>query len=200
MTMKNNTSRKETAARIRELNRVICAEQKVDLYTDVIKKDWMTDGKANSHVNVEELYHPMSLSGHRHMNLEIFDFIEQAANLLPSLVPIRLILHGVSGEDQPLVPGMIHKHYQAVMQDQIWDQRSNRYKMLLMTVIGVVFLGLYLTLALNRDDTLFLEIPSVIGSFSLWEAANCYLVERRDIKRQMRETAQFLTMEIQFEE
>ena len=72
--------------------------------------------------------------------------------------------------------------------------------MLQRTVIGVVFLGLYLMLALKRDDTLFLEILSVIGSFSLWEAANCYLVERREIKRHMRETAQFLTMEIQFEE
>ena len=53
----------------------------------------------------------MSLSGHQQMNPEIFDFIEQAANLLPSLVPIRLILHGVPKEDQPLVPDMVREHY-----------------------------------------------------------------------------------------
>lgn len=62
-------------------------------------------------MDVDELYHPMSLSGHQQMNPEIFDFIEQAANLLPSLVPIRLILHGVPKEDQPLVPDMVREHY-----------------------------------------------------------------------------------------
>lgn len=77
---------------------------------------------------------------------------------------------------------------------------AEKADLLLMIGVGVVFLGLYLLLALNRDDTLFLEILSVIGSFSLWEAANCFLVERRDINREMMETAQFLTMEIQMAE
>ena len=37
-------------------------------------------------------------------------------------------------------------------------------------------------------------------SFSLWEAANCFMVKRVEINRELEEVAQFLTAEIVFDD
>jgi len=183
---------KIAAKRMKELKQAIRDQERKNT-VDALKNE-LINGKAEIHVNVDELYNPLSFRNV--LNDDIFDYIETRANLLPSMVPLRVILHGVPHGEQSSVPTLVMQHYQSVMQDHLWDKRSNTYKMLSMILIGVLFLGAYIILAVNREDSLFLEILSIIGSFSLWEAANCYLVERRDIRRALMETAQFLTMEI----
>ncbi|MCR4707440.1 MAG: hypothetical protein K5746_05770 [Clostridiales bacterium] len=86
------------------------------------------------------------------------------------------------------------------MERQLWEQRFNSLKMLYMVLIGVAFILLYLLLAYNQDDNLFLEILSVIGSFAMWEAANCFFLERMEIKKKLYDTAQLLTAEVAFED
>ena len=67
-----------------------------------------------------------------------------------------------------------------------------------MVAVGVMFLSLYFFFALREDDGLFLELLSVIGSFALWEAADCFLLERRAITRDMMNIAQHMTQEVVF--
>lgn len=181
--------------RKRELDAVIREADRIGEIEKQITADW-SDGKANIHVYVDEPYHP--LSGKTQLDDSLFAYMESQANLLPSLVPIRVILHGVPEMEQETVSKLMREHYQTVMQDQLWDKHSSQRRMLYLTLIGTAFLGVYLLLALNREDSLFLEILSVIGSFSLWEAANCFLLERREIRRSLQETAQFITAEIAF--
>ena len=54
--------------------------------------------------------------------------------------------------------------------------------------------------ALQKDDNLFLEILSVIGSFALSETVSSYLLERPRTKNALLEKSQFLTAEIRFED
>ena len=86
------------------------------------------------------------------------------------------------------------------MKEQLWDAASNRFKTLLWFGAGVLLVSIYLAVALNSDDSLIIELLSTIGSFSLWGAADSFLIERRDIRRCMMKTAQFLTMEVAFED
>ena len=150
--------------------------------------------------NVEDLYNPLSMGKFRRLSSDIFDYVEEDAELIPSLLPIRVVLHGVDEEEREKVPELFRMHYRTVAQDQIWEQRTNRMKMIYMTVVGAAFILAYLFFALRQEDNLFLEILSVIGSFALCEAVNCFLVERRSIQRMLYKTAQFMTAEVTFAE
>lgn len=146
-----------------------------------------------------ELYDPLSYGGQRELNPEIYDFIGQKANLLPALVPLRICFHGhVPPEDQEQIRRLMAEHYSLELQDRMWDLHSNRHKLIGMVAVGVVFLSLYFFFALREDDGLFLELLSVIGSFALWEAADCFLLERRAITRDMMNIAQHMTQEVVF--
>ena len=190
----------------------VAAERKRELESAIRKSDsdrrivgrnrdaLIGDGKVDIHVNVETLYNPLSLPGQRQLDSALYEFIEEATNLLAYLVPIRLVLHGVPREAQADVPKIVRQHYEARLQDHLWDKRTNTLKTIVFSIFGVVVLALYLALAITREDTVTLEILSVVGSFSLWEAADCYLLERRDIHQDMLNTAQLMTMEIAFED
>ena len=146
-----------------------------------------------------ELYDPLSWGRQRELNPEIYDFIGQKANLLPAQVPLRICFHGhVPPEDQEQIRRLMAEHYSLELQDRMWDLRSNRHKLIGMVAVGVVFLSLYFFFALREDDGLFLELLSVIGSFALWEAADCFLLERRAITRDMMNIAQHMTQEVVF--
>ena len=146
-----------------------------------------------------ELYDPLSYGRQRELNPEIYDFIGQKANLLPAQVPLRICFHGhVPPEDQEQIRRLMAEHYSLELQDRMWDLRSNRHKLIGMVAVGVVFLSLYFFFALQEDDGLFLELLSVIGSFALWEAADCFLLERRAITRDMMNIAQHMTQEVVF--
>lgn len=84
------------------------------------------------------------------------------------------------------------------MKDQLWDAANNMHKTILLLGGGILLISLYLAMALTNDSSLLIEVLKVIGSFSLWGAADSFLIERRVIKRRMMKTAQFLTMEIAF--
>ena len=146
-----------------------------------------------------ELYDPLSYGRQRELNPEIYDFIGQKANLLPALVPLRICFHGhVPPEDQEQIRRLMAEHYSLELQDRMWDLRSNRHKLIGMVAVGVMFLSLYFFFALREDDGLFLELLSVIGSFALWEASDCFLLERRSIHRDMMNIAQHMTQEVVF--
>ena len=184
---------KEMKAAIGEISSV----QKV---AEHIRQEYVEDGKVNINVQVDELYNPMSMGNFRQLSSDIFDYVDETANLLPAIVPLRVILHGVAEEDRAGVPDMFMMHYKIAAQDKLWDQRVNRTKMVYMTVIGLVFILVYLFFGLMQEDNLFLEILSIIGSFSLWEAANCFMVKRVEINRELEKVAQFLTAEIVFDD
>lgn len=148
-----------------------------------------------------DLYDPLSWGRQRELNPEIYGFIEQKANLIPAQVPLRICFHGhVPPEDQAQIRRLMAEHYSLELQDRMWDMRSNRHKLIGMVAVGVVFLSLYFFFALREDDGLFLELLSVIGSFALWEAADCFLLERRAITRDMMNIAQHMTQEVVFQD
>ena len=187
----------------RKLRSVIRQENNLLRLGKTLKQEYMQDGYAVIHVDLSntELYHPLSMGDQRTINDDIYGYIEQSANLVPALISLKIVFSGIQAapSEQEEIRARMKKHYSAVMQDFLWDKRKNMQKMLYMVGVGLIFLTAYLMLALSREDNLFLELLSVIGSFSLWEAANCFLVERKNIQRELMDTAQYMTAEIVFE-
>lgn len=195
-----------TKARKNQLRKVVQGKDSVQTLHHYIDQEYMDDdGYAVIDVCLYEeleIYAPMSMGRQRDLNPEIYDFIEQKAYMIPAQIPLKIRFHGkrLSDDEKEEIRRLLSEHYTVILHDKAWDKRNNGRKLLGMTVVGVVFLSLYFFFALKREDGLFLEILSVIGSFALWEAADCFLLERRDINMEMFNTAQHLTQEVEFVE
>ncbi len=99
-----------TKTRRKELLKAIHEEHSLRKAAEYISKDYMEDGKAAIHVNIDDLYNPMSLSNLRQLYGDIFSYVEENANLLPAMMPLRVIMHGVDEEDQKLAPDLFKMH------------------------------------------------------------------------------------------
>ena len=89
-------------------------------------------------------------------------------------------------------------HYRLKIQDLLWDQKITCVKAVSLFVLGAIFILAYFYFALYRDDTLFTEILSVIGSFGLSGAITCLLTDIPTLLNSMIEYSQFLTAEVTF--
>ena len=181
------------------LKKAIDDERSILELTEELAEEFIVDGKAVIPVNVgDQLYDPLSMGHLLQLNSDIFGYIEESANLLPSQVPLRVIMHGVAEEDRARVVRLYKEHYELVVQDRLWDERKNRLRIIFSSVIGILFIMAYLFFAITKEGTLFLELLSVIGSFALWDAADCFTVDRYAIKKSLEEAAQYMLAEVDF--
>lgn len=160
------------------------------------------EGYAVVDVNVGEdvtLYDPLSLKGHKDLSGEIYDYIDAQTNVIPSNIPLRIRFHGEIAEtEQDEIRRMMQRHYTMRSFDNAWDLAENFKKMLLLAIFGAAVLALYLFLAITDKHVFMTEILSIVGSFSLWEAADALLLERPHLRREHKNIEQSLAQKIEF--
>ena len=162
------------------------------------------DGEGNAVVDVNlsdgvEIYDPLSLKGDKDLNPDIYDYIEKQTNVIPASIPLRIRFHGdVKEEEQEEIKEMMRRHYVMKSFDISWDLIANFKKALLLALFGAAVLAIYLYFAITADNVLFTEILSIVGSFSLWEAADAFLLERASLRRDFRNNEQSLHQKIEF--
>lgn len=168
-------------------------------YVEKIRDD---DGNAVVDVCLSDevaIYDPLSLKGAKDLNGDIYDYIEKQTNVIPANVPLRIRMHGdFSEKEQGEIKQIMHQHYVMKTFDISWDLVANFKKMALMAIFGVIVLAIYLYLAITAKHVFVTEILSIIGSFSLWEAADAFLVERPRLRRESRNNEQNLNAKIEF--
>ena len=182
------------------MNRRTRKQKKKDLL-DYIQRIRDEDGNAVIDVNLceETLYEPLSLKGDKDLSGEIYDYIEAQANVIPAHIPLRIRMHGdILEEDRAKIPEIMHRHYTMKSFDIAWDLMANLRKMLFLAIFGLAVLAVYLVLALTGKNVLFTEILSIVGSFSLWEAADALLLERPHLRREYKNNEQNLNQKIEF--
>ncbi|MBR1423514.1 MAG: hypothetical protein IJ571_08765 [Ruminococcus sp.] len=167
------------------------------------KKD--SDGRVTIDVNLPddyEIYDPLSVGFGNKLNSEIYDYIERQANLIPASIPLKIRFHGrsFSEEEQQQIRRTIERHYAVEAIDKTWDKAANTKKLIVMAVFGIAMLLIYFYLSVASDKQLMTELFSVLGSFSLWEAAGSFLLERPDLKREYESIMQFKNQTIEFSE
>lgn len=193
-----------TKARKNQLKKVTARRTNLQTLRQYIDQEYMdADGYAVIDIALYDglaLYDPLSMGRQLDLSEELYDFIARKAAILPAQLPLKLCFHGggLDAREQERVRQLLTEHYTVCLHDKLWDKRINRRKLIGMTVVGLLFLSLYFYFALKREDGLFLEILSVIGSFALWEAADSLMLERRDINTEIRNIAQHLTQEVVF--
>ena len=78
------------------------------------------------------------------------------------------------------------------------QQAINRTKQIGMLFVGIIFIIFSLLLA-DRINILIIEIISTIGSFSIWESANSWLLQSKVIKFNKMRALKLKNSEIKFE-
>ena len=163
------------------------------------------DGRICIDVNLSpsfEIYDPLSIGYDNELNSDIYDYIEEKANLIPSNIPLKIRFHGrsFSEEEQENIRRIMKRHYNVAVLDKAWDKAANTKKLIVMAAFGLIMLTIYFYLSVIADNQIMVELFSVIGSFSLWEAAGSFLLERPQLKREYEEILQFREQTIEFYE
>ncbi len=150
-------------------------------------------------IDRDSLYDPYSLKGEKDLNGDIYNYIEAQTNIIPANVPLKIRLHGdVPAEEQEEIRKIMHRHYTMKSFDISWDKMANLRKMILLALFGAAVLAVYLYLAIVGKNVFMSEILSIVGSFSLWEAADSFLLERPHLRREYKNNEQSLNQCIEF--
>lgn len=173
------------------------------LLTYLKEKYLQKDGTALIEIELYEgfeLYDPLTRGKTRRLNQDIFELVERETNLIPTVTPLCICFHGrkLDETEQDEIRRMYKERYQNECFDKEWDQRTERGRFIRMLVFGIFMMTLYIIRSVNSDDTLFLEIISVLASFSLWEAADIWLVEEREIRKERFSFRQLRDARIEF--
>ena len=146
------------------------------------------------------LYDPMSIGFYKEINSDIYSYIEEKANLIPHTIPLKIRFHGIkiTEAEENEVRQIMEKHYSVMLLDKQWDKITSTRKLIVMSVFGVIMLAIYFYLSLFAENPVLVELFSVLGSFSLWEAAGSFLLERPGLKRECKDIEQFRDQTIEF--
>ena len=174
-------------------------KQKLLGYLENIKD---AGGRAVIDVNAadkEGLYNPLSLGESRDLSDDVYNYIDAQANVIPAEVPLVVRFHGsFSDEEKENIKRIMQRHYTMKSFDITWDTASNLKKMIGLIIFGVAVLAAYFYISFATNNIMFAEILSIIGSFSLWEAADSFLLERPRLRRERRNLEQNIRQTIEF--
>ena len=146
------------------------------------------------------LYDPLSIGENLDLDGAIYEFIERQTNIIPAGIPLRIRFHGraLPQEEQETIRQIMRRHYTMQSYDVMWDMAVNFRKMLLFALFGAAMLVGYFYLAFTTDRIFATEILSIIGSFSLWEAADALFLERPRLRREYANMLQNIKQTVEF--
>ncbi len=161
------------------------------------------DGKAQIDVAFYDglkLFDPLSVGRQRDLSVEIYDYIDRKLYAIPTTYEIRICFHGELPEEvsETEIRAVFKEHYAFAFRDKEADLRLNSLKMLGLALFGIIFLALYFALELFNLKPVFMEFLSIMGTFALWEAVDCWLLERKAIKAERLYAGQAVLSEITF--
>ncbi len=188
----------------KELRKTSVSITKNGVFEDYIEDEYL-DEEGNAVIDIKldddyEIFNPLSMGNQKEINPDIFDYIDQKADLIPMRYPLVIRFHSkpLAEEDKSQISHCIKEHYFSEIQDVDWDKKKNNWLILLMSLIGVLFIVIYLICELTNSNMIIIEIMSIIGWFAIWEAANHFFVDRNELKRKKLEVTQSYIAKIEF--
>lgn len=177
-------------------------KKKMEQFLKYVEESRDADGYAVVDVRLGDevpLYDPRSIREKRDLSGDIYDYIEEQANIVPAQVPLKVRFHGdVPEEEQEEIRKIMRRHYTVKSYDVTWDVAANFRKMIGLTIFGMLVLAAYFYVTFAMENVMFAEILSIVGSFSLWEAADALLLERPRLKREYRNVEQNINQVVEF--
>lgn len=185
-----------------QIRRVKQYEKQRKLLRDSIGMEYIEDGRAVVTVLLQEstLYEPLSYGNQKELSRDIYDYIDSKIYYIPVRYPITIRFlksHLQPGEEKE-ISEYIKEHYTLILQDKRLDLKINTWKTVVLAILGFLLLGLYFFLEIINQRPLFTEFLSIAGTFSLWEAVDFYLLERKQIQAEWLDAGQSALCEVEF--
>lgn len=93
----------------------------------------------------------------------------------------------------------MHDHYNLQVYDKLDDIRRNRALGIFLLVFGALALALYFVMTLAIKQEVFLEIMSIVGTFAVWEAVDCWLIQGHERKVDLNNALQMALAKVKFD-
>lgn len=148
------------------------------------------------------MYNPLSFGVQRELNGEIVSYIDEKIEYIDPNTPICIVFSGraVDESEQTLAEELLREHFSLKLFTIRNRLRENGKKCILLTLLGIAMLTLYFTLDYAIENGIKTEIISIIASFSLWEAVDLFILERREMLHELRCRVREQSCKIQWKE
>lgn len=170
--------------------------------SEYIKNEYTRDAEGRLLLNVylqDDIFDPLSKDKQLELNTDIFSFLDNKIYYIPTKegIHIHFADSGIPIEQREQIRHCLQEHYFLILKDKKEDLLINTITVFCLALLGIVFLGLSFTKAL--DYPLVNETLSIIGSFSMWEAVDLTILERKILKTELYNACQSADAAISFE-
>ena len=135
------------------------------------------------HLHVDDegsLYNPFDPTG-KTINGDVYSYIAECYSEKHLREVPRLVVSSDSPIDQErLEAAFLHSH-RAKLEHNQRESKRNTARMTRLLTIGLVFIVIGIASS-NLLNAVWAEVLSIIGSFSVWEAAGCWLEVRPELR------------------
>lgn len=147
-----------------------------------------------------DLFDPMAPEGSGQLNPEILRYIDEQAYFVPTEYDLAVNFVGdvPNSEIQEQVETALHDHYNMQVYDKLDDVRNNRRLGIFLLVFGILALAAYFFVAKFAENLIFHEVISIVGTFAVWEAVDCWLINGHHAKTELHNALQMATIKVTF--
>lgn len=161
------------------------------------------DGSVKIDVNLpeeSELFDPMAPEKYNQLNPEILQYIDNQTYFVPAQynITVNFVGRELSASQQKRVEEALHDHYNMQVYDKLDDIKSNRALGIFLMIFGVVALAAYFFITMFAENVVFHEVVSIVGTFAIWEAVDCWLINGHHTKVELNNALQMAMLKVTF--
>lgn len=196
--MKSKQSRRRMVKNIRRFENNMPSTERY------LEKEYLDeDNNAVIYVNAYdgiEWFDKLSIGNQVTLNQDIYDYIDRKAYYIPISYPIiiQFVNVDLNDKEQNQIIRLIKEHYTLILNDKSIDLHFNFITILSLFTLGIILLIIYFTMNIAEVGEIISEVLSIAASFSLWEAVDYFLLERKDITKERLNAGQLSISEIRF--
>ncbi len=163
------------------------------------------DNTVRIDVNLPEdmdLFDPLAPAEYGQINPEILRYIDDQAYFVPTEYDLTVNFVGreLTKQQQSKLTAALHDHYNMQVYDKLDDIRNNRKLGIFLLVFGIVALAAYFFITIFAENLVFHEVISIVGTFAIWEAVDCWLINGRQTKLELHNSLQMAMLKVTFAE
>ncbi len=150
--------------------------------------------------NMDDMIHPLSSKKRPILNNDVAEYIEKCVDDIPFYYPIiiKVEKEDFTDDEEILVKRLIHNYFGLELSDRVADLEFNRWKSIILFIIGVVIIFLSFVLMNLGLSSFIVEMVSIFGTFAFWEFADSLVLERNELKIKKLNAGQLATARIIF--
>jgi hypothetical protein len=141
----------------------------------------------------QQVFNPLTEGRQKSLDALIYDTIVHKASFIPSFIPVAIRLRGNCNLDQ--IQDCLQEECYLELKKRKIAMLSNTWRSICLFVFGAVVLCIWILLQKYNLLEIYSQIISIVGTFALWEAADSFILIRKDLRREYMKAGQIASAE-----